>query len=82
MEGLLAPRGRAVFVDEGRHSAWNEEWVDEPRAVVRRTLRDGTVYRAVKMLWHARDLEEHLAKLGWSAAVTPEGPFYWGVAER
>ena len=80
--GLLAPRGRAVFVDEGRHSAWSEDWVDEPRAVVRRTLQDGTVYRAVKVLWHAHDLEKHLAELGWTTSVMPEGPFYLGVAER
>lgn len=82
VRGLLAPHGRVVFVDEGRHSAWTEDWIDETRAVVRRTLRDGTVHRAVKVLWNAHDLAERLVALGWTASVTPEGPFYWGVVHR
>ncbi|HEX7171560.1 MAG TPA: class I SAM-dependent methyltransferase [Candidatus Limnocylindria bacterium] len=82
VEGQLAPNGRAVFVDEGRHGAWREDWIDEARTVVRRTLLDGTVHRAVKVLWDVPDLAERLTALGWTASVADAGPFYWGVAHR
>jgi len=82
LEGLLAPSGRVVFVDEGRHDAWREDWVDRTRAVVRRTLLDGTVHRAVKVVWDPADLGDRLNDLGWTASVTAAGPFYWGVAAR
>jgi demethylmenaquinone methyltransferase/2-methoxy-6-polyprenyl-1,4-benzoquinol methylase len=80
VRGLLAPRGRVFFVDEGRHENWAEDWIDEPAGVVRRTLDDGTVHQAVKVLWRPADLEERLARLGWRATVTASGPFYWGTA--
>ena len=57
VEGLLAPGGRVFFVDEGRHCLWGEDWVDEEAGIVRRPLADGTVHRAVKVLWSADDLE-------------------------
>jgi SAM-dependent methyltransferase len=78
--GLLAPGGRAFFVDEGRHFEWREDWVDEAEGVVRRPLSDGTVHRAVKVLWRPEDLEARLTDLGWIASVQTEGPFYWGTA--
>jgi SAM-dependent methyltransferase len=80
VEGLLAPGGRAFFVDEGRHFEWREDWVDEAEGVVRRPLSDGTVHRAVKVLWRPEDLEARLTDLGWIASVQTEGPFYWGTA--
>ena len=80
--GLLAPGGRVFFVDEGRHFLWREDWVDETAGVVRRPLADGTVHRAVKVLWSADDLAGRLQGLGWTASVTDEGPFYWGTASR
>ena len=79
VEGLLAPDGRVFFVDEGRHFLWREDWVDETAGVVRRPLADGTVHRAVKVLWRADDLAARLADLGWNASVTDQGPFYWGT---
>ena len=82
VEGLLAPGGRVFFVDEGRHFLWREDWLDEPAGVVRRPLIDGTVHRAVKVLWSADDLAARLKDLGWDASVTDEGPFYWGTASR
>ena len=82
VEGLLAPGGRVFFVDEGRHFLWREDWVDEAAGVVRRPLADGTVHRAVKVVWAADDLARRLRDLGWNAAVTDEGPFYWGTATR
>ena len=82
LEGLLAPGGRVFFVDEGRHFLWREDWLDEPAGVVRRPLSDGTVHRAVKVLWRPAGLERRLADLGWIASVKAEGPFYWGTAQR
>ena len=82
VDGLLAPGGRVFFVDEGRHFLWREDWVDEGAGVVRRPLADGTVHRAVKVLWSADDLAGRLRDLGWNASVTDEGPFYWGTASR
>ena len=82
VEGLLAPGGRVFFVDEGRHFLWREDWLDEAAGVVRRPLTDGTVHRAVKVLWSADELAARLRGLGWDASVTDEGPFYWGTAHR
>jgi demethylmenaquinone methyltransferase/2-methoxy-6-polyprenyl-1,4-benzoquinol methylase len=82
LESLLAPGGRVFFVDEGRHFLWREDWLDEAAGVVRRPLIDGTVHRAVKVLWSAEDLAGRLRDLGWDTSVTDAGPFYWGTATR
>ncbi len=82
VEGLLAPGGRVFFVDEGRHFLWREDWVDKTAGVVRRPLADGTVHRAVKVLWGADELARRLQDFGWTASVTDQGPFYWGTASR
>ena len=78
----LAPGGRVFFVDEGRHAEWREDWIDEEAGIVRRTLEDGSVHRAVKVLWRHDELRQGLMDLGWDASVHPEGPFYWGTATR
>lgn len=82
IDGVLAQGGRAFFVDEGRHFEWREDWIDEAAGVVRRPLTDGTVHRAVKVLWRPEDLAKRLKDLGWVASVQDEGPFYWGTAHR
>lgn len=76
--GLLAPRGRALFVDEAHHLLWREDWLDKAAGIVRRRLTDGTEHRAVKVLWLADDLQHRLSELGWDASVHAEEPFYWG----
>jgi demethylmenaquinone methyltransferase/2-methoxy-6-polyprenyl-1,4-benzoquinol methylase len=76
----LAPAGRVFFVDEGRHDGWREDWIDEEAGVVRRTLADGSVHHAVKVLWPPSELEHRLEELGWRARVAASGPFYWGTA--
>lgn len=80
--GQLAPGGRVFFVDEARHEARHEDWMDERRGIVRRTLADGSVHRAVKVLWTPRALEQRLGSIGWHATVQGSGPFYWGAAGR
>jgi demethylmenaquinone methyltransferase/2-methoxy-6-polyprenyl-1,4-benzoquinol methylase len=82
LDGQLRPAGQAVFVDEGRHELWDEDWIDEDAGLVRRTLTDGSIHRAVKVLWEPDALERRLSELGWRASVHPEGPFYWGNAIR
>lgn len=82
VDGLLRPGGHAFFVDEGDHGAWEEDWVDRAVGIVRRALGDGTVHRAVKVLWRPAVLERALVGLGWTATVTDESPFYWGTASR
>jgi SAM-dependent methyltransferase len=76
--GLLAPAGRALFVDEAHHLLWVEDWLDEAAGIVRRRLIDGSEHRAVKVLWRADELQRRLIELGWDASVHPEEPFYWG----
>ena len=82
LDGLLAPGGRVLFVDEGVHETWGEDWIDEAGGIVRRPLTDGSVHRAVKVIWRTDELARRLQELGWDASVTAEGPFYWGSAHR
>lgn len=82
VEGLLAPGGRVFFVDEATHGLWDEDWIDRSGGIVRRTLSGGASHRAVKVLWRPDELVRRLTVLGWSAAVHPAGPFYWGTAHR
>jgi demethylmenaquinone methyltransferase/2-methoxy-6-polyprenyl-1,4-benzoquinol methylase len=82
MERLLAPGGRVFFIDEGVPGVATEDWIDREAGVTRRRLRDGTVHRAVKVLWQPADLEARLRELGWETSVRSEAPFYWGTARR
>jgi hypothetical protein len=67
---------------EGVHERWREDWIDPEAGIVRRPLTDGSVHRAVKVLWRADELVRRLSELGWDASVTSDGPFYWGTAIR
>jgi SAM-dependent methyltransferase len=82
LEGLLASKGRIVFVDEAAPGVSDEEWLDRSAGLVQRRVSDGSVHRAVKVLWEPHDLEARLADLGWNASVRSEGLFYWGSASR
>jgi hypothetical protein len=61
---------------------WQEAWVDREAGIVRRPLTDGSVHRAVKVLWRPGELSQRLGELGWDASVKAAGPFYWGSAKR
>jgi SAM-dependent methyltransferase len=78
VRACLVSTGRVFFADEGPHDLWNEEFIDAERSVVRRTLRDGSTHRAVKVFWQPPKLEARLRSLGWDISVTGAGPFYWG----
>jgi demethylmenaquinone methyltransferase/2-methoxy-6-polyprenyl-1,4-benzoquinol methylase len=79
---LLRPGGRVLFVDEADHGLWDEDWADREGQVVHRPLQDGSVYRAVKVLWNRDQLGERLRAAGWAVEVWRSGPFYRGVATR
>lgn len=83
VRSALAPGGRIFFVDEIR-DAWRnevllrEEFVHGPSVpIVRRTLRDGRTFRAVKVFWDPRELEARLRELGWAIETLTAGPFFW-----
>jgi demethylmenaquinone methyltransferase/2-methoxy-6-polyprenyl-1,4-benzoquinol methylase len=78
----LAPGGRVFFADDGYRTP--DELIEgESSSTIRRRLTDGTPYRAVKVTHDPAELEERLARLGWSIAVTrTSGPFYWGAGRR
>ena len=82
VEGLLAPDGRVFFVDESDHGIWEEDWIDADAGIVRRPLTDGSVHRAVKVLWRPAQLRDRLAALGWRMEVESVGPFLWGSGSR
>jgi demethylmenaquinone methyltransferase/2-methoxy-6-polyprenyl-1,4-benzoquinol methylase len=77
---VLRPGGRVFLVDEADHGLWEEDWIDREAGLIRRTLTDGTVHRAVKVLWAPEALEARLRAIGWAASVEEELPFYWGTA--
>jgi ubiquinone/menaquinone biosynthesis C-methylase UbiE len=74
----LVKTGRVFFVDEGPHDFWREDFIEADRPVVRRTMRNGTTHRAVKVFWNPSDLQNRLHRLGWEISVRRAGPFYWG----
>jgi demethylmenaquinone methyltransferase/2-methoxy-6-polyprenyl-1,4-benzoquinol methylase len=79
---MLAPRGKAIFIDDGPAEAANEEVLaDQPVPAVLRRLDDGSRYRIVKVFHDARTLTGDLTALGWSVRVRPDGRFIVGVAE-
>ena len=82
LDRLLATDGRIFFVDEGPHDEWREDWLDRDAGIVRRPLADGSVHRAIKVLWRAEDLRRRLDDLGWDASITTSGPFYCAIAAR
>jgi demethylmenaquinone methyltransferase/2-methoxy-6-polyprenyl-1,4-benzoquinol methylase len=83
----LVPGGRVFFVDEV-FDAWrheeqlSEEFLDAAVPLVRRTLRDGTSYRVVKVFWNPHELEARLRALDWEIEVSSTGAFCWGEGRR
>jgi demethylmenaquinone methyltransferase/2-methoxy-6-polyprenyl-1,4-benzoquinol methylase len=78
----LKPGGRVAFVDDAYRTA--DELIEGDRSsTIRRHLKDGTAFRAVKVPHTAEGLQERLARLGWDFTVTPlRGPFFWGVGRK
>jgi demethylmenaquinone methyltransferase/2-methoxy-6-polyprenyl-1,4-benzoquinol methylase len=80
---MLAPGGKAIFIDDGPAEAAREEVLaDQPIPAVLRRLDDGSRYRIVKVFHDARTLTGDLTALGWSVRVRPAaGNFIVGIAE-
>jgi SAM-dependent methyltransferase len=78
----LETDGRVFFVDDGYRTP-DELIYGDSSSVIRRRLNDGTAYRAVKVPYEPKRLEERLEGLGWRFTVTPtSGPFFWGVGTQ
>ncbi|MGH3348764.1 MAG: class I SAM-dependent methyltransferase [Nocardioides sp.] len=78
----LVPGGRVFFVDDA-HRGPDELIEGAESSTVRRRLRDGTAFRAVKVPHTTSELEARLIRLGWDIRVsTTVGPFYWGAGGR
>lgn len=79
----LAPRGKAIFIDDGPAGAATEEVLaDQAVPAVLRRLDDGSQYRIVKVFHDARTLTGDLTALGWSVHIRPvERNFIVGIAE-
>lgn len=73
VERVLRPGGRAVFLDELPARAFHEQEIIESAdgPIATRTLRDGSRHHVVKMFYEPADLVVRLARLGWTATVTP-----------
>ena len=82
VDACLKPDGRVFFMDEGVHFRWGEDFIDEAAGWVRRSLRDGSRHRAVKVLWDPEDLRARLRELGWRFEVGRTEAFYWGHGQR
>ncbi len=82
VDDCLAPAGRVFFADDAYRTP--DELVEgAASSTIRRRLRDGTAYRAVKVPHTPRELQRRLASLGWDVTVHPtEGPFFWGAGGR
>ncbi len=82
VDDCLAPGGRVFFVDDA-HRTPDELMEGAESSTIRRRLRDGTPFRAVKVPHTPPELEARLARLGWDVTVsTTVGPFYWGAGGR
>ncbi|QYJ03331.1 class I SAM-dependent methyltransferase [Nocardioides panacisoli] len=78
----LVPGGRVLFVDDAYRTP-DELVQGEESTTIRRRLRDGTAYRAVKVPHEPAALSRQLADLGWDVRVEQtNGPFYWGAGRR
>jgi SAM-dependent methyltransferase len=82
VEDCLAPEGRVFFVDDAYRTP--DELVEgAASSTIRRRLRDGSTYRAVKVPHTPHALERRLAELGWDILVSSTaGPFFWGAGGR
>ena len=78
----LRPGGRVLFVDDAYRT--EDELIEgAASSVIRRRVRDGSAFRAVKVPHRPDELEALLARAGWRVTVTQtSGPFYWGSGTR
>ena len=80
--GCLTPNGRVAFLDDAYRTA--DELIEgDGSSTIRRHLKDGTAFRAIKVPHTPDGLRQRLADLGWSFTVTNlVGPFFWGEGHK
>lgn len=79
---VLAPGGKAIFIDDGPAVAASEEVLaDGSVPAVLRRLDDGSRYRIVKVFHDAGTLAGDLTARGWSARVRSVDGSIVGIAE-
>jgi trans-aconitate methyltransferase len=78
----LKPSGRVAFVDDAYRTA--DELVEGAQSsTIRRHLKEGTAFRAVKVPHTPQGLQQRLTRLGWNITVTAlSGPFFWGAGRK
>jgi ubiquinone/menaquinone biosynthesis C-methylase UbiE len=88
VDKALDPEGRVFFIDEAE-DAWRheetlaEEFIrDQASPLVRRTLRDGSAFRVIKVFWNPFDLQTRLHEMGWNIAMGRTRALYWGEGGR
>ncbi|MEU0188976.1 class I SAM-dependent methyltransferase [Streptomyces afghaniensis] len=78
---VLAPGGKAIFIDDGPAAASEEGVTDGPVPTVLRRLDDGSQYRVVKVFHDARTLTGDLTARGWTVRVRALDGSLVGIAE-
>ena len=73
LAGLLADRGRVLFIDEHVDERPKEDYVVGRDEVVERRLNDGTSFHIIKNFVEPARLETRLRQLGWHCTVRREG---------
>ena len=78
----VVPGGHFFFIDELSNKLAQEFETKLGSGIVRRTLDDGRVFRAVKVYYRPIQLERKVSDLGWNARVESCGRyFYSGCGE-
>lgn len=82
VDRCLKPGGRVGFVDDTYRTA--DELIEgRQSSVVRRRLKSGAEFRAIKVPHTPGELARRLGRLGWDIRVKPlGGPFFWGSGSR
>ncbi len=80
LRGLLADRGRVLFIDEHVDEHDKEVYAAGASEIVERRLRDGTDFRIVKNFVDPEQLSARLGQLGWRCRVDRDG-HDWVIGE-
>jgi 2-polyprenyl-3-methyl-5-hydroxy-6-metoxy-1,4-benzoquinol methylase len=80
LRGLVAGRGRVLFVDEHPDVRGKEAYEAGSAEVVHRRLGDGSEYRLVKVFADPGQLRARLRQLGWHSRIRRDGDD-WVIGE-